>query len=212
MIDSFVLLAYATSAASRTLLQRLSARLNFSLDPEDLFCRYKRKNWFLRIIAAAQVAENHGSEWCLTLCLQRGIYRSILWNIDSISQASGTESCARMRNNFHLQIVQSFSEEKLVFFKKKKLLFWLQSSPFSTGASNRSFNPVLNKRFDHLETLLTICRPKKVLSAGSLCGPLVPSQQSKCPKRIFVTSKVSCFSYKYVIKAIEIFHGKRNLT
>ena len=27
-------------------------------------------------------------------------------------------------------------------------------------ASDRSFYPIFNKRFDHLETLLTICRPK----------------------------------------------------
>ena len=56
----------------------------------------------------------------------------------------------------------------------------------NTGASDRSFYPIYNKRFDHLETLLTIHRPKKVLSAGSLCGPLVPSPQSKCPKRTFI--------------------------
>ena len=59
-------------------------------------------------------------------------------------------------------------------------------SAISTGASDRSFYSIFNKRFDHLETLLTICRLKKVLSAGSLCGPLVPSPQSKCPKRTFM--------------------------
>ena len=53
---------------------------------------------------------------------------------------------------------------------------------YSTGASDRSFYPIFNKRFDHLETLLT----QKVLSAGSLCGLLVPSPQSKCPKRTFM--------------------------
>ena len=37
---SFVLLAYASLAASRTLLQRLLACLNFTLDSEDLFCWY----------------------------------------------------------------------------------------------------------------------------------------------------------------------------
>ena len=57
---------------------------------------------------------------------------------------------------------------------------------YSTGVSNRSFYPIFNKRFDHLETLLTICRTKNVLSAGSLCGPLVPIPQSKCPKRTFM--------------------------
>ena len=39
--DSFVLVAYASLAASRTLLQRLLACLNFTLDSEDLFCWYK---------------------------------------------------------------------------------------------------------------------------------------------------------------------------
>ena len=36
VMDSFVLLAYASLAASRTLLQRLLACLNFTLDSEDL--------------------------------------------------------------------------------------------------------------------------------------------------------------------------------
>ena len=43
VMDSFVLVAYASLGASRTLLQRLLACLNFILDPEDLFCWYKRK-------------------------------------------------------------------------------------------------------------------------------------------------------------------------
>ena len=38
VMDSFVLLAYASLAASRILLQRLLACLNFTLDSEDLFC------------------------------------------------------------------------------------------------------------------------------------------------------------------------------
>ena len=38
VMDSFVLLAYASLAASRNLLQRLLACLNFTLDSEDLFC------------------------------------------------------------------------------------------------------------------------------------------------------------------------------
>ena len=38
VMDSFVLLAYASLAASRTHLQRLLACLNFTLDSEDLFC------------------------------------------------------------------------------------------------------------------------------------------------------------------------------
>ena len=45
-MDSFVLVAYASLAAPRTLFQRLPACLNFTLDSEDLFSWYKRKNDF----------------------------------------------------------------------------------------------------------------------------------------------------------------------
>ena len=84
---------------------------------------------------------------------------------------------------------------------------------YSTRASNRSIYPIFDERFDHLETLLAICRIKNVLSAGSLCRPLVASPQSKCPKMAFMLPpKVSCFSLKYTIKATEMFHGKRKLT
>ena len=62
VIDSFVLLAYASLAASRTLLQRLLACLNFTLESEDLSFWYKRKTSFLWTMAAAQAAENHGDE------------------------------------------------------------------------------------------------------------------------------------------------------
>ena len=43
VMDSFVLSAYASLAASRALLQRLLACLKFTLGSEDLFCWYKRK-------------------------------------------------------------------------------------------------------------------------------------------------------------------------
>ena len=71
-----------------------------------------------------------------------------------------------------------------IFFHHHFLLWREIISPnnaYSTEASDRSFYPIFNKMFDHLETMLTICRPKTVLPAGSLCGPLVPSPQSKCP-------------------------------
>ena len=47
MMDSFVLLAYASLAASRTLFQQLLACLKITLDSEDLFCWYKLKKRFL---------------------------------------------------------------------------------------------------------------------------------------------------------------------
>ena len=76
-MDSLVLLAYAKLAASRTLLQKLLACLNFTLESEDLSFWYKQKKWFLWTMAAAQAAENHGDEWGLTWYFLWGIYTSI---------------------------------------------------------------------------------------------------------------------------------------
>ena len=70
VMDSFVLVAYASLAASRSILQQLVACLNFTLDSEDLFCSYKRKKWSLWTMAAAQAVENHGDEWGLIWYLQ----------------------------------------------------------------------------------------------------------------------------------------------
>ena len=65
-MDSFILLAYESLAASGTLLQWLLDCLNFTLDSEDLLYYYKQRKWFLWTMAAAQAAENHGDEWGLT--------------------------------------------------------------------------------------------------------------------------------------------------
>ena len=61
----------------------------------------------------------------------------------------------------------------------------------STRASDRSFYSIFNKRIYHLETMLAIWRPKKVLSPGSLCWPLAPSPQSKCLKRIMLPQSIT---------------------
>ena len=66
VMDSFVLLAYANLAASRSLLQRLLACLNLTFGPEDLSFWYKWKEWFLRTMAAAQTAKNYRDKWGLT--------------------------------------------------------------------------------------------------------------------------------------------------
>ena len=74
VMDSFVLLAYASLAAWRTILQQLLACLNFTLELEDLSFWYKLKKWFLWTIAAAEAAENHGDQWGLTWYFLWGIY------------------------------------------------------------------------------------------------------------------------------------------
>ena len=47
VMDSFVLLTYASLTVSRTFLQRLFFCLNFTLDLEDLLCCYTQKTSFL---------------------------------------------------------------------------------------------------------------------------------------------------------------------
>ena len=49
VMDSFILLAYASLAASRSLLERLLACLNFILESEDLSFWYKRKKDFYEL-------------------------------------------------------------------------------------------------------------------------------------------------------------------
>ena len=44
MMDSSVLVAYASLAVSSILLQQLLASLNLTLDSEDLFCWHKQKS------------------------------------------------------------------------------------------------------------------------------------------------------------------------
>ena len=45
VIESYVSLAYASLAASRILLQRLLACVNFTLDSQDLFFWCKQRKW-----------------------------------------------------------------------------------------------------------------------------------------------------------------------
>ena len=71
----------------------------------------------------------------------------------------------------------------------------------STGANDRSSYPIFNKKSGNLEALLTICRPKTVLSAGSLCGSLVPSFQSKYIKRTFMLPKSIIFQSQICYKS-----------
>ena len=65
----------------------------------------------------------------------------------------------------------------------------------SAGASNRSFCSIFIKRFDHSETLLTKCRPKKALSAGwqGGRGGLVPSPQYHASLLNMLSKPLKCF-------------------
>ena len=91
VVDSFVLLAYASLAASRNLLQRLLACLNFTLESEDLSFWYKQKKWFLWTMTASQAAENHGDEWGLTWYFLWGIYTAMTTSTHSQNSLAAAE-------------------------------------------------------------------------------------------------------------------------
>ena len=74
MMDCFVLLAYASLAASRTL---------FNASLSELYLKFRRfillaqtKKWFLWTMAAAKAAENCSHEWGLTWFFRWRIYTS----------------------------------------------------------------------------------------------------------------------------------------
>ena len=83
---------------------------------------------------------------------------------------------------------------------------------YSTEANSRSFHLIFNKRFDHLETLLTINRPKKELLAGSLRQSFVPNPLSKCPKRTFILQQKYHTSVSHMLSQPLKYFIERKLT
>ena len=98
-MNSFLLLAYASLAASKTFLWQLLTCLNFTLDSEYPFTWYRKKrflllpfSWFLRTMPVAQAAEIHGVEWNLTWYLRWGIYSLIPAWTHSENSLAATEA------------------------------------------------------------------------------------------------------------------------
>ena len=135
----------------------------------------REKEQFLGLLRCISTVQYFPPTWDVLI-------KSLLKNIVASAGFCGTSFMNTKRNN----------DPKVEPSRMPVVIFdhfcdWPLRIPLcSTGASDRSFYPIFNKKFDHLETLLTIHRPKKVLSTGSLCGPFVPNSQSKCPKRIFI--------------------------
>ena len=98
--DSFVSLAYASLAASRTLLQQLLTHLNFTLESKDLSLWYWWKKWFLWTMAAAQAAEIHEDKWGLTWYFLWWLYTLIPTWIDSQNELTAAEAPS-LKISFH---------------------------------------------------------------------------------------------------------------
>ena len=90
--DSLVLVAYASLAASRNLLQQLLTCLNFSFDWEDLFCKYKKKSDFyelwhqhkqLKTMEMSEVWPNTYDEGYIH---QFQFEPTLLWNISQMTR------------------------------------------------------------------------------------------------------------------------------
>ena len=91
-VDSSALLAYASLAGLRTLLQRLLVCLNFPLESEHLSFWYNRKKWFLWTMATAQAAENHEDEWDLSWYFLWRIYASLATWTDPHNSLTAAEA------------------------------------------------------------------------------------------------------------------------
>ena len=90
-----MLLACASLAASRTLLQWLLTLLNFTLDSEDLFYWFKQKTWFLWTMAVVLAVENCGDERGLTWYL-RVIY--IISNLNPLTKFTKSSRSPKFKN------------------------------------------------------------------------------------------------------------------
>ena len=77
VMDSFVLLAYASLVSSRTLLQRLLACLNFILEAEYLSFWYKQKSDFYELWQQHKQLKTMVDEWGLTWHFLWEIYPSV---------------------------------------------------------------------------------------------------------------------------------------
>ena len=129
-MDSFVLLAYASLAASKILLQRLLACLSITLCPEDLYFWCKRKKGFLWTMAAAQTAENHGDEWGLTWYFQWGI--CINSNLKRQTKVTGSGRSTEIKGIFPwdvpqmiTKIIPTSTKITLSYAMKREIPLWI---------------------------------------------------------------------------------------
>ena len=101
------------------------------------------------------------------------------------------------------------SQEELLAEKVKKY-------PFAclTKVKTRTKNEKLFKKFSLSKTFffeVLNMQTQKVLSAGSLCGPLVPSPQSKCPKSTFMLpQKYHVSVSNMLLKPLKCFMENKN--
>ena len=116
------------------------------------------------------------------------IRRRKINNYQHHHQQRGLKTTLTIAENFNenctLNIFQSIHFCNIVTYQTQIFICLIMC--LITKASDSSFYPFFKEKFDQFETLLSIYRLKNVLSAESLCDPLVPSPQSRCPKRTFI--------------------------
>ena len=73
--------------------------------------------------------------------------------------------------------------------------------PIVQEPATEVFYPIFNNRFDHLETLLAIHRPRKSFVNWVTVRTLCPLPNLNVPEGLHIIRKLSCFIFKYVIIA-----------
>ena len=120
MMDSFVLLADASLAPSRTLLQQLLACLNFTLESEDLSFWYKQKSDFYELWQQHKQLKTMemNEAWPDTL----GIYTSIqTW---THSQKGDSTSMRHSHVTHNVRFWSDFAQMFLLIRNKSEHIFF----------------------------------------------------------------------------------------
>ena len=129
VIDSFILLAFASLAASRTLLQWLPACPNFPLDSEDLFCwlKWKKKNDFYELWQLWNPQRWVRLDLILTM---RDIY--INSNLNPLTKFISSSRTTKLKNIFPWSISEMIMETVLIIMRivisytmKQGIPFWV---------------------------------------------------------------------------------------
>ena len=150
VMDSFVLLTYASSTAPRTLLLHLLACLTFTLDSEDLFCWYKSKKWFVQATTAAKAAANHGVKLS-DICNEGHIY--INSNLNPLTKFTSNSRSNEFKDILPWSIPQIITKTAPISMRivMKKQLLWTmaQHKQLKTMEMSEAWPDIYNEEYIH---------------------------------------------------------------
>ena len=151
VMDSFVLLTYASSTAPRTLLLHLLACLTFTLDSEDLFCWYKSKKMICTSYNSSKSSWKPWSEagWYL----QWGTYIYINSNLNPLTKFTSNSRSTEFKDILPWSIPQIITKTAPISMRivMKKQLLWTmaQHKQLKTMEMSEAWPDIYNEEYIH---------------------------------------------------------------